>query len=137
MHKNPATPPSNQPLGIHRYARRVNLSQDVSGAHLDSGVRYTFFFFGRNMQVLVKKTSVLSAETCTFPPTILFFQLVGATRKTKERRLLSASLLKKLCLWDGIQTTSDITCGEPAVNISGKLSLLQQVFTHYIYIYII
>lgn len=83
----------HQPLGIHRYASRVNLSQDVSGAHLDPGVRYTFFF-GRNMQVLVKKTSVLSAETCTFPPTILFFQLVGATRKTKERRLLSASLLK-------------------------------------------
>lgn len=31
-----------------------------------------------------------------------------------------------------------ITCDEPAVNISGKLSLLQQVFTHYIiHIYII
>lgn len=95
------------------------------------------FFFGRNMQVLVKKTSVLSAETCTFPPQWhFFFQLVGAMRRTKNAGCF-LYLYWKLCLWDGIQTTSDITCDEPAVNISGKLSLLQQVFTHYIiYIYI-
>lgn len=103
MRKSVVIPSFKLQLGIHRYASHVNLSQDVSGAHLDPGVRYTFFFFfGRNMQVLVKKTSVLSAETCTFPPspTILFFQLVGVVQKKrkKKRRVLTASLLKTLPL---------------------------------------
>lgn len=45
VHMNTVAPPLNSPLGIHRYAGRVNISQDVSGAHLDPGVRYTFFLF--------------------------------------------------------------------------------------------
>lgn len=45
VHMNTVAPPLNSPLGIHMCASRVNISQDVSGAHLDPGVRYTFFFF--------------------------------------------------------------------------------------------
>lgn len=88
------------------------------------------------MQVLVKKTSVLSAETCTLFPNHTFLSVGGCRTKNKRMQYAFCASTEKLCPWDGIQTTSDITCDEPAVNISGKLSL-QQVFTHYIYIYII
>lgn len=90
------------------------------------------------MQVLVKKTSVLSAETCTSlaPPTILFlFSWWVPCKKTQGAFCVSTENCH--CLWDGFQTTSNNLWWTSCKYLWETFSSSTSMYTLFIYIYII